>query len=287
MRLFHRSFTRRAREASEYEILPEDVFLDSQNISNLNIDQMEGQLERPLGRNVFYLVSAIIVLLVLGFTYRLFSMQIVEGSVYAEKADKNHLKTTPLFALRGTIADRNGELLAWNTTNATTTKEEIPKRAYVSEVGFSNLLGYVSYPKKDQSGVFWQESYIGKDGVEKQYQDVLQGVSGQRVIGINALHQVEAENVTIQPSNGENIRLTVDKGVQAKLYERMEALAHKAGFTSGAAVIMDVRNGEILAITSYPQYDNNLITNAEGLKADLEGARSSKDGQVNVKVFVL
>jgi len=46
-------------------------------------------------------------------------------------------------------------------------------------------------------------------------------------------YRSEAENVTIDPSNGENLKLTIDKNVQAKLYERIEALAHKAGFTSG------------------------------------------------------
>jgi penicillin-binding protein 2 len=274
MKLFHRTFTRRAREASEHEILPEDVFLDSQNLSKLNLDQMEGQLERPLGRHMFYAASAVIVLLIVGFTYRLFSMQIIDGNAYADKADRNHLKSTPLFALRGTISDRNGVLLAWNTIGTSTIAEEIPKRVYVEEGGFSHILGYVSYPKKDQSGIFWQEEYIGKDGVEKQYQSLLQGVAGQRVIAINALHEVEAENVTIDPSNGENITLTIDKGVQAKLYERMEALAQKVGFTSGAGVIMDVHTGEILAITSYPQYDNNLMTNA---KTKEQNAQVSRD----------
>ncbi|MFA5131988.1 MAG: penicillin-binding transpeptidase domain-containing protein [Candidatus Paceibacterota bacterium] len=274
MKLFHRTFTRRARKASAHEILPEDVFLDSQNISKLNLDQMEGQLERPLGRNVFYGAIIVITILISSFSYRLFSMQIVNGEAYTVKADRNHLKTTPLFALRGTISDRNGVLLAWNTIGTSTAIDEIPKRAYITEGGFSHVLGYVSYPKKDQSGIFWQESYIGKDGLEKEYQDTLQGVPGERVIAINALHQIEAENVNIDPSNGENIKLTIDKGVQAKLYERMEALSAKAGFTSGAGVIMDIHSGEILAITSYPQYNNNLMTNA---KTKEENAQVSKD----------
>jgi penicillin-binding protein 2 len=67
----------------------------------------------------------------------------------------------------------------------------------------------------------------------------------------------------VYPSHGENLVLTIDKDVQAKLYERMEALAHKVGFTGGAGVIMDVKTGEILALTNYPEYSNNLITNAE------------------------
>lgn len=274
--MFRHISTIRARKAASHEIDPEDVFLDSQNLSSMNIDQMEGHFERPLEKHVFYVVVIGIFILITSFSYRLFAMQIVKGDAYAEKADNNHLKKIPLFALRGTISDRNGELLAWNTlgnyiykdsaAGSSTEKvsiDDIPMRVYTQEEGFSHLLGYVSYPKRDQSGVFWQDEYIGKDGVEKEYQNLLQGVSGERVIAINALHQVEAQNVIVYPTHGANLTLTIDKGVQAKLYESMENLAKKASFTSGAGVIMDVHTGEILAITSYPEYNNNIMTNAK------------------------
>ncbi len=266
MNLFRLLSTHRARLAASHEIDPEDVFLDSQNLSELNLDQMEGQLERPIGKHIFYIALFVSIVLLGGFSYRLFAMQVIETDRYKEKADSNHLRKIPLFALRGTIADRNGELLAWNTLATSTAIQkglrDIPQRMYTDEGGFSHLLGYVSYPKKDQSGIFWQEEYIGKDGIEKQYQIALSGVQGERVIEVTALQEVEAENVVVYPTHGENISLTIDKGVQAKLYESIEALAHKASFTSGAGVIMDVTNGEILAITSYPEYDNNLMTNA-------------------------
>jgi penicillin-binding protein 2 len=266
MNLFRHTSTRRARVAASHEISPEDVFLDSQNVSNMDLNQMEGQLERPLGKHVFYITVAITVLFICGFAGRLFAMQILNGKEYADKADRNHLKSTPIFALRGTISDRNGTLLAWNTTGmatSSTSTTEIPMRSYIETSGFSHLLGYVSYPKKDSSGIFWQEEYIGKDGVEKQYQSILQGVPGERVIAVNAHQEVEAENVTIDPTHGENIKLTIDSGVQAKLYERISALARDYGYVSGAGVIMDVQTGEILALASYPEYDNNLMTNAK------------------------
>lgn len=275
MNLFRRLSTKRARYDSSREIDPEDVFLDSQNLSELNIDQMQGQLERPLGKHIFYIAIVISFIFVAGFSYRLFAMQVVRVDEYTEKADNNHLKKLPLFALRGTISDRNGELLAWNSLygNASTTgdeeqkvkekvQEDIPKRVYTKTPGFSHLLGYVSYPKRDQTGVFWQDEYLGKDGVEKQYQSALAGVKGERIIEVTARHEIEAQNVVVYPSHGENLKLSIDKDVQAKLYERMEALARKASFTGGAGVIMDVHTGEILALTSYPEYDNNLITNA-------------------------
>ncbi len=278
MKLFRRFSTQRANKYSTHEINPEDVFLDSQNLSELDIDQMQGQLERPLGKHIFYIAMFLSLMLVAGFSYRLYAMQVVLGDEYKEKADNNHLRKLPLFALRGTIADRNGELLAWNslytnngTSSASTSTEEtpkqevqndIPKRVYTQDLGFSNVVGYVSYPKRDQSGIFWQDEYIGKDGIERQYQDILAGVKGERIIGVTALHEIEAQNVVVYPSHGANIKLTIDKKVQAKLYESMASLAKKASFTGGAGVIMDVNTGEILALTSYPQYDNNLITNA-------------------------
>lgn len=226
----------------------------------MDLNQLEGQLERPLGKHIFYMSLAAVVLLIGGFGARLFAMQIMQSDAYMEKSNRNHLRSTPIFAMRGTIADRNGKLLAWNTAASSTT--EVPKRSYSMTPGFSHLLGYVSYPKKDSSGVFWQEEYLGKDGVELQYQMELQGVPGQRVVAINARQEVESENVTVDPTNGNNIRLTVDSEVQAKLYERIKALAEEYGYVSGAGIIMDINTGEILAITSYPEYDNNVITNA-------------------------
>lgn len=274
MNVFRHLSTLRAKKAASHEIDPEDVFLDSQNLSDFNLDQMEGQLERPLGKHIFYIALVFSSIVIGMFSYRLFTMQVIQGEDYRDKADNNRLKKIPLFALRGTIADRNGELLAWNslrvergTSTASSTEsvpafDDIPKRMYTDVSGFSHILGYVSYPKRDQSGLFWQDNYIGKDGVEKEYQTRLSGVKGERIIEVTATGEVESQNVVVYPSHGENITLTIDKGVQEKLYERMEALAKKASFTGGAGVIMDVHTGEILALTSYPEYNNNILTNA-------------------------
>jgi penicillin-binding protein 2 len=257
------------------EIDPEDVFLDSHNIPIFNTDQMEGHLEKPLPSYFGYIILLTIVLVLSVFAGKLYSMQVHNVDTYKELADKNHLKSTPIFAHRGTISDRNGVLLAWNDSTGIT--HEVPTRKYIDTPGFSNVLGYVSYPKKDSSGIFWQDVYIGKDGVEKTYNDRLQGVTGERIIAVNAAREIEAENVTIDPINGENIELTIDKGVQAKLYESMRALSLKAGFTGGAGVIMDVHTGELLAIASFPQYDNNLITNASSSEEKKQVSRDLLD----------
>lgn len=272
---FRRTSGSRAKKEAMYSLNPEDVFLDSTNMSDMNINQMEGQIERPLSRYVSFLIIVFMFFVFGGFTYKLFSLQIINGKIYKDRADQNHLRSTPIFAARGTILDRNGTLLAWN--KVLNDGQEIPERAYTDLSGFSNILGYVSYPKKDSSGVFWQDEYIGKDGVEKQYQEKLQGVSGEKVIAVNATHQIEAENVIVDSVHGENISLTIDAKLQNKLYESIKSLAGRAPFTAGSGVIMDIHTGEILALVSYPEYDNNLMINASTTEENKQITKDLQD----------
>ncbi len=270
--MLHRIFSRDNSSYRKENIDPEDVFLDSSNLSSLDINQLQGQLDSPLAPSIQKFFIGGIILLVVIFGGQLFRMQIKDGAVYAEKAIDNHVRSIPLFAHRGTIEDIHGVPLAWNeedttvvAVDASTTKvvpTEIPRRVYSKLPGLSHVLGYVSYPKKDSSGVFWQSDYVGKDGIEKLYQSRLQGVPGEKLVAVSARREIQSENVTVYPKDGENLRLTIDSRVQTKLYEAMSSLAHQAGFVSGAGVIVDVHTGEILALSSYPEYNNNIMTNA-------------------------
>ena len=284
--MLHRLFSKNNSSYRKEHIDPEDVFLDSSNLSSLNVNQLEGQLDSPLTPLIKLFFISAISLLFLVFGGTLFKMQIVEGAVYAEKALDNHVRSIPLFAHRGTIEDVNGIPLAWNEeeayTNATTSnKIEIPRRVYTKDAGFSHILGYVSYPRKDSSGVFWQDEYLGKDGIEKMYQNKLQGIPGQKLVAVSAKHEIQSENVTVDPKDGANIKLTIDANVQKKLYESIATLAHKVGFVSGAGVIMDITTGEVLALTSYPEYSSNLMTNASGTdeKAQIDSDLKNKSNK--------
>ena len=94
------------------------------------------------------------------------------------------LEKVLIFTDRGIIYDRNKVELTWNKkTNEETNGTSIPTRSYLSP-GFSHLLGYVSYPTMDKTGNYWQGEFIGKDGLEKQYNDVLKGENGAKIIEI-------------------------------------------------------------------------------------------------------
>jgi Cell division protein FtsI/penicillin-binding protein 2 len=276
------------------EINPEDIFLDSKNISNFNINHEEGTLEKTLSPKVFYILITIFSLIFMIILIKLYTLQIIYGKENFEISEKNRLREKPIFAQRGIIKDRNNNFLAWNETiteNTSTstkeaeintelnTKQNLYKRVYISEPGFSHILGYVSYPQKDKNGIYWQNNYIGIDGVEKFYQNTLSGINGYDIIEISANKKNTDLNIRKEPIDGENLILTIDKDLQSKLFNEIKILADKAGFQGGAGIIMDVINGEILAMTSYPEYNNNLIFNQDEMNRKNKTEKKSNNIQ--------
>lgn len=270
--IFKKRFFRKKQSGGE--INPEDIFVDSSNLPGLDMERMEGTFDKPISSFMEFLPFFILLMIFSVFSYRLFILQIQNHDYYKEKSDNNRYNTKLIIANRGEIYDRNGEILAKNT-NVTTS--EILKREYIEKFGFSNLLGYVSSPKKDSSDNFWQDTYLGKDGIELFYDDLLKGVNGKRVVEKDVRSSVESENLIIKPIPGADITLTIDSVLQEKFYSSVKNWVTSKGFVSGAGVIMDVNNGEILSMISYPEYNNNLMTNASTTEEKKEVAKSLQD----------
>lgn len=250
---------RRAR----HEVDPDEVFADSTNISKFDGDMMEGKFEKPLSRPSFLVLFAGISFIFIIFFAKAFSTEILEGTHWADLASNNYLKNTPVFAYRGVIKDRNGVLLAWNdTTTSTGTLRSIPERRYINDGGFSHVLGYVSYPKKDKSGYFWQTEYIGSDGLEKEYNDKLSGTAGELIVEVSARGQIQNDNIIKPPTDGETLTTHIDSRVQKIFFKHLKEAVDAQGFSGGAAIMMDVNTGEVIAMTSYPEYSNNIFINA-------------------------
>ena len=133
-------------------------------------------------------------------------------------------------------------------------------RTYPADPGFSNLLGYVSYPLKDKDGFYWQSDFVGKAGIEEEYDDSLKGANGTQVIERDAFGHVISENTTNPPVQGNNLTLTIDADVQSNLYEKMDAVAHANNYQGGAGIMIDIHTGEIIALTSYPEYNSEILS---------------------------
>jgi penicillin-binding protein 2 len=98
---------------------------------------------------------------------------------------------------------------------------------------------------------------VGKGGVEYTYDSYLRGEPGLTKIQVNALGQPTpgGQLVSQPPSPGDNLKLTIDPGVQAA---GESALASRG--LPGAFVTMDVRDGELLGLGSFPTYDPTVFT---------------------------
>lgn len=295
---------RRTKMRAVREIAPEEIFLDSTNLSDFNIGAFEGRVERPVANRAIFTVGVFFVLVSLGFGFRAFSLQVANGATYQDISINNTLSRSVIFSTRGIIFDRTGRELAWNeaaldvststdslrngitATNASSSgdmKEPSANdgstyalRKYTSIPGLTHILGFVQYPKADARGDWWREEYTGVSGLELSYDDRLAGENGSRLIESDALGHIERENIVSPAVHGEDLHLSIDADVQSKLNTVLSAHAETMGFKGGAAVIMDVHTGELLALTSFPEYSNQAFTdgNSAIVRATSQNTRS-------------
>lgn len=131
------------------------------------------------------------------------------------------------------------------------------RRHYLDFQGAAHLLGYLSEINPDElaSGEYpgrRRGDYIGKFGVEKAFENYLRGTRGGRQVEVNANGQVVRVLKTVPAKPGQNVYLTIDRGLQQKAEELLSGVA-------GAAVAMDPGSGRILAIASSPSFDQNIF----------------------------
>ncbi len=248
------------RKKRGIEIDPDQIFMDSHNVSEFDTQQFEGRLDMPISRKVVFILGLIMMSVVCVYTVRVWNLQVVRGEVLRERSEKNNLRHTPIFAARGVIKDRNDDVIAWNTPGI---DGEVQLRAYSELTGLAHVLGYVQYPTKDSRGFYFREDFIGVDGVEKLFNTELQGKNGTRIVEVDARGQSVSENIVVPPVAGETITLSIDSRVQNKFFESIKEVAQISGFKGGAGVIMDITNGEVIALTSYPEFDPDIMSRAQ------------------------
>lgn len=259
------------------EIDPEDIFLDSSNRAQLDSLQLEGRIERPVSGFAIAGVGVIFTLAALLYAGQAFKLQILQGEAYADISRNNRLARDVIFAPRGVITDRNGKELAWNAPKMDAASTTLPyaKREYTPLPGFSHILGFVRYPKADASGSWWREEYVGVSGVEHAYDATLTGENGSIMSETDARGKLVREDIVDPPRDGGNLKLSIDADVQTKLAEVLQGHAKVHRFQGGSALIIDVRTGELIAMTSFPEYD--IAAFSEG---DAEAIRDANESAV-------
>ncbi len=252
---------RRRKSVVRREIDPDEIFLDSKNLPGFDVHQFEGRIERPVSIKTTLILSSVFVLMLCVLLGKAWVLQAQDGAKYQALSSNNILKETTIYANRGAIFDRNGVRLAWNTEDGTNT--DFALRSYIDEPGLGHILGYIKYPTKDSSGNYYQKNYVGMDGVEKSYDTELQGTHGTQITQTDAVGHIESQSVVQPAVDGQNLTLSIDSTIQTQMYDQIKSLADRVGFAGGAGMIMDVHTGEVLALTSYPEYSSQVMSDGK------------------------
>jgi penicillin-binding protein 2 len=142
-------------------------------------------------------------------------------------------------------------------------------RSYPSylEVNAAHVLGYVgplteSDLLKGNGKQYFRSESIGKTGLEIQYDTYLRGEPGIRTVIVDRKESITRESQNTQPTPGNHLVTSLDVRLQASAEKALKdaVLRGRAnGYTSdsGAAVVMDIKTGRVLALASYPTYDPN------------------------------
>ena len=142
------------------------------------------------------------------------------------------------------------------------------ERFYPFHESGAHLLGYVAKIDPIEASVFSDYGYtaltvVGKAGVEKTYENYLQGIAGGKQIEVNSRGQQVRLLSTKESIKGQDIQVTVDQRLQSRGAALLQG-------NSGSIVVMDLSSGEILALVNKPDYDPNIFASRD-LKDRIEG----------------
>lgn len=149
-------------------------------------------------------------------------------------------------------------------------------RNYPFNQTFAHIVGYVGpvsesdlERREDPVPLFQIPRYpIGKTGVERNIEETLRGAAGTSRIEVNAIGRVMRELGRDDGIAGQNVQLTLDTNLQEYAMERL-------GEQSASAIVMDVQNGDIMAMASAPSFNPNLFV--LGITtADWDGLRDNE-----------
>ncbi len=126
---------------------------------------------------------------------------------------------------------------------------------------YSHLVGYVNLTVKEEIVKKFLSSVdvVGRSGLELQYDDVLRGENGERIIYQNVKGEKLEEKVVREPTKGNDIHTTIDADLQKYFYTRLAEQLRLLGRKKGVGLVINPKNGEILSLISFPSFSYEEI----------------------------
>ncbi|MDP3093258.1 MAG: penicillin-binding protein 2 [bacterium] len=138
-------------------------------------------------------------------------------------------------------------------------------RDYFEGPSFAQVIGYTGrinakeYQNLKQENYFVSD-YLGKQGLEKSYEEILRGKPGVFEIQKDAVGKKVKEGIKTEAVSGQSLVLWLDSDLQEKLQEELARISAEIGTKKAAAVALDPKTGGVLALVSLPSFDNNLFS---------------------------
>lgn len=162
------------------------------------------------------------------------------------------------------LETKNKELAGFQIQNNTI-------REYKDGETFSHIIGYTGKVSqkdlKENPDTYSSTDYVGKDGLEKVYENNLHKNSGELQIERDVLGNVISKEITSLPKSGESLVLWIDADLQKKIQEELKKKMQDLNVKKAVGVAFDPNTGGVLAMVSLPSYDNNLFNKGSDEKA--------------------
>ena len=246
-----------------------------------------------------WFLRGVIILGVLILLARLIELQVIKGKYFRSLAEGNRIREVIIFAPRGEILARGGEVLVGSSevlkrvvfdpnegyeklqdVEGASVDEVITewKREYLLKEAFAHASGYLGEANAEEVGSIDGDcpekgprklgSLIGRSGLEEEYECKLRGIDGEELIEVDTSGKKVRVLGKRDVIPGESIKTTINYGLQqeaARLFEGKK----------GAVVVTDAK-GEVLALYSSPSYDPNIFLD-EGKKDKTQAILTDTD----------
>lgn len=202
--------------------------------------------------------------------------------------EENRSESPEPFPIRTSLSQEESLLaFEWFADVPGVQIDELPTRRYADVASLGHLLGYVgTVSQADLDNGFAFNQRVGKTGVERQYNELLTGTPGKLHAEVNALGETiryVSDALSAPPIAGQTLRLTLDlklqEAVATALQNELERRRQKYGDLpklGASAVVLDPRDGSVLAMVSLPDYPSNTF--AQGISQESYTALTSNPG---------
>jgi len=142
--------------------------------------------------------------------------------------------------------------------------KKINKRRYIQGENLSHILGYTGRISLKELNEFEDKydltDYVGKEGLEKEYEGFLAEKKGILKIERDVHGKQISKKIEQAPASGKSLVLNIDLSLQEKISETLKDIINRRIGTAAAAVALNPKNGDVLALVSLPSFDNNLFS---------------------------